>query len=265
MYTPLRQLVIAVLGGVIAAGVLLVANHFERKPHMALAQTSANLTSTIASPDGDAVKAINYQGQVYNPNGGSPYANAGLNFSFRLYNNSSGTNQVYREDRFIKTNVDGFFSTNIGDTGSFGDVFNIFNGQELYLKVFINDQELTPIQPITFVPYAFWSVHAHHLDDWDADDFPKIMAYGVVNDDGGKASGQHFNSSLQNVAGSNVYVIDIDGIDHSINDYTTIVTPACARAVMFGVGTSSDDLVVDMFDANGGRTTCRFEFMVLRK
>jgi hypothetical protein len=262
MYPILRQVFVAILGGVVAAGVMLVANNFERKPTIALAQTSVTSPSAV---DADAKRVINYQGQVFDPNGGAPYANAGLNFSFRLYNNSSGTNQVYREDKFITTNADGFFNTNIGDTIDFGDPLNIFNGQELYLRVFINNQELGPIQPITFVPYALWARHAHHLDNYDSDDFPKIIAHGVVNDDGGKASGQHFNSSRQEVAGSTVYVLDVEGINHSINDFTTIVTPACDRAIMVGVGTTGGDLIVDTFDANGNRTTCRFEFMVLQK
>jgi hypothetical protein len=274
MYMLLRQVFVAILGGVVAAGVMLVANNLnnlERAPSIALAQTSATISSTVSStgnstdsPDGDAVKAINYQGQVYNPNGGAPYRNQGLNFSFRLYNNPAGTNQVFREDRFVMTNDDGFFSTNIGDTGNFSNLYRIFNGQELYLGVYVNNQELSPLQPITFVPYAFWSVHAHHLDNWDAEDFPKIVAYGVVNDDGSRASGEHFSSSRGTVAGSTVYIINLD-VNHSIFDYTTIVTPACVRPVMTGVGTSGDDLVVDVWDTTGARTQCRFEFMVLKK
>ena len=266
----LRQLFVAITGGVVAAAVLLAAQNAGAisspgKARIALAQTSATI-STVTSPDAvdaDADKVINYQGQVFNPNGGQPYANAGLNFSFRLYNNPEGTNQVYREDRHIITNADGFFSHNIGQGGNFGDVFNIFNGQELYLRVYINNEELTPLQPITFVPYAFWSLHAHHLDNWDADDFPKIIAYGVVNDDGSRASGENFSSRREQVAGSPAYVIDLEGANHSIFNYTTIVTPACVRPVMTGVGTSGDLLVVDVWDPNGQRTTCRFVFMVL--
>ena len=267
MSAILRQLLVAMVGGVIAAAVLLVADGFEQKPTVALAQTRATFTTPEGTDatDADARKMINYQGQVFNPNGGAPYVNTGLNFSFRLYNDSAGSNQIFREDRFVETNSDGFFSTNIGDTGNFGDVYQYFNGQELYLRVYINDQELGPIQPIAFVPYAFWSVHAHHLDNYDADDFPKIIAYGVVDGDGGKASGQHFSSKRDVVAGSTVYIIDLDRASHSIFDYTTIVTPACDAPVMTGVGTSNGDLLVDVWDPNGSRTTCRFEFMVLEK
>lgn len=270
MYTILRQFLVAILGGMVVAGVMLVTNslapeHADRKPSIALAQTTI---STPTSVNAEAPHQINYQGQVFNPNGGAPYANTALNFSFRLYNNPAGTNQVFREDHFIVTNADGFFNANIGVGGGFNDSFSIFNGQELYLRVYINEQELGPIQPITFVPYAFWARHADMLDNYDTGDFPKLVAYGVVDNDGDRASGENFNSSRGVVDGADVYIIDLDDTDHSIFDYTTIVTPACNRPVMFGVGTAGGgdrDLVVDMWDAAGNRTECRFEFMVLAK
>lgn len=270
MFALFRQLSIAIFGGVIAVGLMFGINNFERKPNIALAQTAATITSPegmnaegINATDADARKMINYQGQAFNPNTGQPYANTGMNFSFRIFNNAAGTSQVYRDDRFILTNADGFFSTNIGDSGNINNSYQIFNGQELYLRVYINDQELGPMQPITFVPYALWSAQADRLDDYDSDDFPKIIAYGVVNGDGSRASGHRFSSSRGDVAGSTVYILDINGINHSINDYTTIVTPACDAPVMTGIGTSSGDLLVDIWDPSGNRTTCRFTFMVM--
>ena len=262
MYTLMRQIFIAVLGGVVAAGVILVANGTERQAGIALAQVNVGSPGAV---DAGAPHYINYQGQVYNPNSGVPIANTGLNFSFRLYNNSSATNQVYREDKFITTNVDGFFNTNIGDTNSFGDLTAIFNGQELYLRIYINGQELGPMQTITYVPYAIWTRTADRLGPYGSSDFPKLIAFGVVNDDGGRASGENFSSDRENVGGQDVYVINLEGANHSIHEYTTIVTPACARPVITGVGTSDDDLVVDIWDHNGDRTQCRFEFMVLSR
>ena len=124
------------------------------------------------------------------------------------------------------------------------------------------------MQPITFVPYAMWARHANMLDRYNTDDFPKLIAYGVVENDGDRASGENFDSTRGPVNGAQVYIIDVGGIQHSIFEYTTIVTPACNRPVMFGVGTAGGDerdLVVDMWDENGNRTECRFEFMVLAK
>lgn len=269
MVTLLRQLLIAAFGGGVAAGILLFAGAFpgqtEGERHIALAQTSANVVAPDAA-DADAAKVINYQGQVFNPNNGLPYTNAPLNFSFRLYNNLAGTNQVYIENKFIVTNADGFFSTNIGDTATINNLYSIFNGQELYLRVYINDQELTPLQPVTFVPYAFWSVHAHHLDNYDAEDFPKIIAYGVINADGSRRSGRNFNSFRDNVGGSQVYLIDLAGVDdHSVDQYTTIVTPACQSPATPGIGSSGEFLVVDLWNPNGDRITCTFQFMTLAR
>jgi hypothetical protein len=260
MHTLLRQVLIAILGGVVAASILLVANDTERQPSAALAQVTIDSPS---STDADAPHQINYQGQVYDPTNGAPLRNAGLNFSFRIYNNPSGTNQLFREDKFITTNADGFFSTKLGELVTLPT--SIFDGQELYLRIYINDQELGPIQPIVYVPYAMWARNADNLGGYGESDLPKLIAYGVVDGDGDRASGENFSSSIQNVAGQDVYVIDIDNVNHSINNYTTIVTPACARPVVSGVGTSGEDLVVDMWDLNGVRTECRFEFMVLAK
>jgi hypothetical protein len=265
MYALLRQVFVAILGGVVAVGILLVTNPTERQPSMALAQTSINGPNSV---NAGAPHYINYQGQVYNPNGGAPYANAGLNFSFRLYNNPAGTIQVYQEDKHIITNADGFFNTNIGDTVSFGDTYSIFNGQELYLGIYINNQALGPLQTVSYVPYAMWARSADKLKIYDSGDFPKLIAFGVVNDNGDRASGEGFSSDREEVGGADVYIIDIDNINHSIFEYTTIVTPACNRPVMTGVGTAGGDerdMIVDMWDANGNRTECRFEFMVLAK
>jgi len=272
MKTLLRQLFVAILGGAVAASIMLVANHTDKGPSIALAQTNASVANTD-SPDADAPKVITYQGQVFNPTTGGPCVNARLNFSFRLYNNSQGSNQLYQEDKFIQTNADGFFNTRIGDINGFGNVYNIFNGQELYLGVFINQQQLGPIQAVTFVPYAFWSVHAHNLDNYDAGDFPKILAYGVVSANGNKRAGDNFNSSIQNVAGQNVYVISLgNNLSHDVNSMTTIVTPACASPAITGVGSSArpnnsniNDLLVDVWDQNANRIQCTFEFMVLQK
>jgi hypothetical protein len=270
MYTLFRQFLVAILGGVVAVAIMLVAdystnrnaNHNVLQPSIALAQTS--ISSPNAADQG-APHFINYQGQVYNPNGGAPYANTGLNFSFRLYNDSAGTRQLYVENKHIITNVDGFFNTNIGDTASFGEPYDIFNGQALYLRIYINDQELGPIQTITYVPYAMWARHANKLDEYSAADFPKLIAFGVVADNGNRESGEDFDSDREIVGEQPVYVIDIDDVDFSIHEYTAIITPACQRRVFNGVGSSEGDMVVDMWDSNGNRTECRFQFMVLAK
>jgi hypothetical protein len=275
MKALIRQLFVALLGGVVAAGVMLVANHIGigRGPSIALAQTSASV-ATPASLDADAAKTINYQGQVFNPNTGAPLANAALPFNFRITNDSGGV--LYQESKSITTNGSGFFSTRIGDTASFGDtdaVFNIFSGQALFLVVLINGEQLSPPQPITFVPYALWSLQAHHLDNHGVDDFPKIVAYGVVDSNGNKVTGKAFSVSRQASGGSNTYFITLaNNLSFDINDYTAIVSPACKGvAAIADIGASErgntgiNDMIVDIFDASGNHQKCTFQFMVLAR
>ncbi len=119
---------------------------------------------------------------------------------------------------------------------------------------------------MSFIPYALWSVHAHHLDNYDSEDFPKIIAYGVLNADGTRRSGDHFNSRRGDVAGQQVYIIDLTRANnHSIDDYTTVITPACASPAISGIGSSLGDLVVDLWNPNGDRITCTFQFITFER
>ncbi len=257
----LRQLVGIVAGAALAGGVMTTMHVMARERQIDPLPTPAPVE--VNTIDAGAAHYINYQGQLFNPNNNRPLANTGVNASFRLYGASNGTQELWRENKFILTNVDGVFNTNLGDTAPLNT--DIFDGRELYLGIAINDELTMPLQRITYTVYSFWSRNADKLGNFGERDFPKIVAYGVVDDDGDRDSGYNFSSSRERVAGEDVYVIDIPGITHSIHDYTTIVTPACVRPVMFGVGTSEGDLVVDMWDQNGNRTECRFEFMVLRR
>src|SRR5215203_3756529 len=146
MQTLLRQVFVAILGGVVAAGVMLAVNHYRPGPNIALAQTTisevpATAPTGVDAPNVDAKKMINYQGQVFNPNTGQPYVSAALNMTFSFWDAATDGSQLYTEDRFIQTNTDGFFSTNIGDTTDFNKdnttTYSLFNGQARYLQVSI--------------------------------------------------------------------------------------------------------------------------------
>jgi hypothetical protein len=280
MNTLLRQVFVAILGGVVAAGAMFAANHYKPGPNIALAQTSisevpANSPAGVDAPDVDASKMINYQGQIFNPNSGQPFVGA-VNMRFSFWDSANGGTLQYSEDRNIITNSDGFFSTNIGSNTNFNfgntTTYSLFDGEALFLEVATLDAQLNPTplgprQPLTFVPFALWAVHAHHLDNWDADDFPKIVAHGVVNANGTKRSGERFSSTITEVGGQNgVYVISVEGHeDVTIENYNTIVTPACESPVFHGIGSSLGDLVVDIWNPNGQRVQCTFQFMVLQK
>lgn len=258
-----RHLAGIVAGAVVAVGIIAAIDaNAQDVPQTTIAEPAVEPVE-VATIDAGAAHYINYQGQLFNPNTNTPLANTAVNASFRLYGASNGTNELWRENKVVVTNVDGVFNTSLGDVVAFD--LDIFDGRELYLGIAINNELTNPLQRITYTVYAFWARQADNLGEYAERDFPKIVAYGVVDEDGDRESGYNFDSTRDLVADAEVYIIDIPGISHSINDFTTIITPACIRPVMFGVGTSAGDLVVDMWDQNGNRTTCRFEFMVLRR
>lgn len=272
MRNILRQMAGLVIGAVITVAVMTVANVSAQEEAGA-----ASMPVAVNMINADAALTIHYQGQLFDPTTNAPRANAAFNSSFRFFSQSAGGTNLWVEDKVIVTNVDGIFNTRLGDVNPFQNPTSLFNGQELWLEIMLNGEVTTPRQPINYVPYAMWarnsnfsarsasSTNSDAVGGVPARNLPRIVAYGVVNDDGGRASGRDFNSSYTLVGGELVYLIDLPNINHSINDYTTIITPACLRPVHFGVGSSSGDLVVDMWDSNGARTQCRFEFMVLAR
>jgi hypothetical protein len=262
MRAIVRQGLVLALGVTLTLAVLFVSDVMQQRP--AVAQDAVGVQGTVTINAG-APHFINYQGQLYNPNTNQPFVNDSLSVRFTIYRDAAGTQVAWQEDKFVATNADGFFNTALGDTNPFPDPYTIFKGDDLYLGVRVNNEELRPLQRIMYVPYAFWARSADKLGTYGARDFPKIKAYGVVNDDGSRASGSNFSSSRQLVGGEFVYVLDINGVNHSINDYTSIITPACNRPVHIGVGSSQGDLVVDVWDTSGARTTCRFEVLVLER
>ena len=260
MPTMIRQLLGVGIGVAIAFTAFTLTDAPQSaRPVLAQSQTE------IVAVDAGAAHYIHYQGQLFNPNANTPLVNFGFNASFRLYgalnSDGSGANQLWYEDKFITTNADGLFNTDIGDTNTLN--LDIFDGRELHLAVAVNGEELRPILGITYVPYALWARDADHFDGLAVDRFARIVAYGFVDDDGHKESGHNFSSSRQVIGGDIVYVIDIDGVDYQYRQYTTLVTPACERPAFVGTGSSDGNLLVDTWDHGGNRIECRFQFVTL--
>ena len=259
----LRQGVGMALGALLMAAVLTVTQAHAQEP------VSAAGTAEVVTPAADAPYTIHYQGQLFNPNTGSPLSNRTFTALFALHANASGNSAVWGEQKTITTDIDGLFNTQLGDTIGFN--LGLFDGRELYLEISIDGEATRPLQPLTYVPYALWArtaANADRLQGFSAGDFAKIVAYGFVDASGSRESGSNFNSFRDTVRGQRVYLIDIGGVDYHFRDYTTLVTPACsdpAAPVFVGTGSSEGDLVVDMWDINGNRTTCNFQFMTLRR
>jgi hypothetical protein len=152
--------------------------------------------------------------------------------------------------------AEGFFSADIGpiDPGLFE--------QQQFIGVTVgNDPEMTPRQPLRYVPYAMFAETAGTAT--------MFRSYGVVNADGSKEKGVQFSSSiLNNFDGGPAFVIDI-GERYNLNEYATNVTPiytnanSCDRAVTVSTSSSNDRLIVIMFDSSGNRKLCKFSFSVI--
>lgn len=262
MHSILRQGMGMALGALLMAAILTVAQAQAQQP------VAVEGTADVVTPAANAPYTIHYQGQLFNPNTGRPLSNGTFTAVFTLHANASGNSAVWGEQKTITTDIDGIFNTQLGDTVGFNP--GLFDGRELYLEISIDGEATRPLQPLTYVPYALWartSANADRLQGFSAGDFAKIVAYGFVDAGGRRESGSNFNSSRGTAKGQSVYIIDINGVDYHFREYTTLVTPACSdpAPVFVGTGSSEGDLVVDIWDIHGNRTTCNFQFMTLRR
>jgi hypothetical protein len=207
---------------------------------------------------------INYQGQLFAPATGRPLSNQSFSAAFTLYGDANGGSVLWVENKVINTNVDGIFNTQLGDASG-GVNFALFDGRALYLGVRINGEEARPLQPLTYVPYAVWARNADKLGGLGEGDFARVLAFGFVNGDCSRRDGRDFSSRRQFVDPDNVCVIDIANADYDTSRHQAVITPACNRAVMVGTGRKDDLLIVDIWDHNGTRTDCAFQFTLFAR
>jgi hypothetical protein len=261
MHSFLRQGVGVLLGAVLTASILVATGAHAQEP-----ANPVTGPGTVSIAQG-ANHFIHYQSQLFNPNTGQPLANQTFNVRFSISDNADGTGERWSETKSVTTNVDGLFNTHLGNTTSLPP--SIFNGNRLFLGVAINGEQTLPRQELVYVPYAMWARNADQLSGLGSRDYAQVAAFGFVRGDGSRASGRFFNSSRDS-SDAGFYYIDIDNVDYSFRDFTTLVTPACNRPVFVGTGSTSDnpggnDLIVDIWDRNGNRTDCDFQFMTLRR
>jgi len=211
---------------------------------------------------------LNYQGQVFNPNGGAPLANQALNVVFRIYGDAGGGSLLWQENQVVTTNIDGLFTAELGKSNPFNlsASSTFFDGRDLFLGVAVNGEEGTPRLPIAYVPYAIFARNADSLDGLGSGDFAQVLADGIITESGGRERGDGFSSSQ---AADKSYLIAIDGINYSLNEYVTVVTPisqaGCPKPTAAMTNSSGGSLLVELFDTkNGERVSCKFHFIVVR-
>jgi hypothetical protein len=201
---------------------------------------------------------ISYQGQLLNPNTGGPVADGTYPIRFRIYDAPTGGNVHADISQTVRV-VRGIFSTLLDVNPEF------FSGGQYWLGVQVSaDPEASPRQPITYVPYAFWSRNADKLDGYGSEYLP--VAFGIVDEDGDRISGPNFSSRLGT---EDVYEIEIDGEDYNLNEFVTVVTPlntnACdANPAIPQTNSSDDELNVWIVNRDGNTVRCKFHFVVYK-
>lgn len=259
MPTVLRQAGWMVAGAALLAVVLLGAALLPLgAPSVAVAAVQ------VVAPDAATARDVmQYQGQLFNPNGGLPLANAAVNGSFRIYGQASGGTPLWIEDKVVNTNADGLFNTLLGSLNSLP--LNVFDGRELFLAVAINGEEGGPRLPLTYAPYAFWARNADQLDGLGSGDFLQPVAHGIVDENGNRVRGIRFSSRVGN---DNVYEITIDNVSYQLNDFVTVVTPVsqsgCPRPTLAASNSDGGKLLVEMLNRDGANVRCKFHFVVTR-
>ena len=138
------------------------------------------------SPVTDEPK-LHYQGRLLNPATGSPKADGIYTMVFGVYSTASGGSLLWTETKDVTVNR-GIFSTLLGDTTPFDTA--LFNGQDLWLGISVGgDPQMTPRQPLAYVPYAVFANNADKLDGYNSSAFAQAghshatlpQAYGYVS------------------------------------------------------------------------------------
>lgn len=100
----------------------------------------------------DVPGALSQQGRLLDSSG-EAVPDGQISFTFTIYDAAEGGAELWTETQDISTE-DGYFSAQLGDVQAFSDT--LFDGETtLFLGVQVgSDDEMTPRQPITSVPFA---------------------------------------------------------------------------------------------------------------
>jgi len=257
MRTTVRRGLQFVLGAAIVAAILTASGVQAQEPQVKNGQIAPAVVDSV-----DATrKFINYQGQLFNPGTGStPIGSTPFNMGFALYRDENGSTLLWSENQSITTNPDGTFNALLGSINPLSD--SIFTGEEIFLGVSVNGQGTSPLQLVSYVPYAWWSRNADKLNGFGASDFTRSLAAGFV-DSNCNGSGSGWRAYRDFVSGAYVCLVDISGVDFNHRNFAAQVTPSCARPVMVGTGSSQGDMIIDIWDRYGNRTQCDVSFAII--
>ena len=265
---PTVQSIVRQALGVVIGGLIVAA--------MTLARANAQEQLTVTSLNGplsidetyDTDKRITYQGMLLDALG-QPVPNGSYYMVFSIYDSATSTQplwaQEFNPNANTGVNVTGGYFTVLLDVNKDGTADStIFTGASRWLGVRVrNDPEMTPRQPLLYVPYAYWARNADKLGGKGSHYLPVV--FGIVDSNGSRLKGDGFSSNRNDGA----YVIDIAGVSYDLNHYVTVVTPisqsSCPRSTIALSNSFENKLLVDVRDgSNGNVAGCKFHFVTYK-
>lgn len=93
---------------------------------------------------------LNYQGRL--AKGNSPVSGT-LPMIFQIYDGKDGANVLYEESMNV-TVVDGYYSIELGEFPTFGNVLSSIKHSNAYMQVTVEGKKLTPREKVGRIPFA---------------------------------------------------------------------------------------------------------------
>lgn len=232
------------------------------------------------------IPKLHYQGRLLDPANGAPKADGLYTMIFNVYTAPVGGSLLWTEIKSV-TVTKGIFSTLLGDTTAFDPA--IFNGQDLWLGMSVGaDPEMTPRQPLAYVPYAIYADSAAHaasattastainadkLDNLHSSSFslsththsilPQAFGY-VARTEPYLRSGYNIDSVAWNTD-YNRWEITLTGFYYSIDDIAVATTlgdaTSCAAGTTIRTTSVDGKLLVYHVNSTGSKIKCSYHFV----
>jgi hypothetical protein len=217
---------------------------------------------------------IHYQGRLLDPGTNQPKADGSYNMLFTLYNQETGGSPLWSEAKSVMVNK-GIFSTKLGDTVNLNT--GLFNGQDLWLGISAGaDPEMTPRQPLAYVPYAIYAKDAGTLNGYDPGAFAMAnhthstlpIAYGTIQLNGTIGQGSYNISNVTWNSTLSRYEISITGHSYGIGEVTTATITgdagSCPAGAVIRQSSVGGNLLIFIVNSAGNKIQCSFRFVSYR-
>jgi hypothetical protein len=215
---------------------------------------------------------LHYQGRLLDPISGQPKVDGAYSMLFSIYNQASGGSPLWSEARSV-TISKGIFSARLGETSVLNT--SLFDGQDLWLGLSVGaDPEMTPRQPLLYVPYAVYAQNAKTLNGQPSSSFAPSththstlpLGYGAVNAIGTLVSGAYNVSNVTWNASLQRYEIIFGGsFSYGPSDTTTATltgdTGSCPAGATIRQSSVDGKLLVYVVNSAGTKIQCAFRFI----